>query len=150
MRSRDRDRNNPNDRPTNAQLRRNGVLQFIGVGIFGTWVTAVIFAAVTGTPEGARIAILGGLAALVVWAFVYFRYARKQREKFIIAGGNATGMSLFMFGAMGGDLKEDGTWDWSSPHSSGSGGDYVGGSDSDSGDSAGGDSGGGDGGGGGD
>lgn len=40
----------------------------------------------------------------------HFKQARKKR-----AGGNPTGMTPWMFGAMTGRITEDGVWEWYSP-----------------------------------
>lgn len=58
---------------------------------------------------------LGITAGLVTFALTHFRYAKKQRSAYIAAGGNPTGITLFMFGAMGGKVIAGGLWQWHNP-----------------------------------
>lgn len=51
---------------------------------------------------------------ITVTLFLPYHFYRGHRKKkdFISAGGDPTGITLWMFGSMGGKLLADGTWQW--------------------------------------
>lgn len=115
---------NPNARYSNKKLHSYAVSHAVLISLaFGVGF-AVLYVFISGDPIGflsVTFFVLGCGAGLAVFFPSHFRYARKKREQFVSAGGDPTGMTLFMFGAMGGRLKEDGSWEWHAPE--GSGGD---------------------------
>ena len=116
-----------NHRPTNSQLTRWAVTQCVGNAVIWGVISAVAYVFISGRhPVGALsvlFALVGMVAATAAFFPLHFRRGRKMREKFISAGGDPAGMTLFMFGAMGGHVRSDGTWEWFHPE--GVGGDYF-------------------------
>ena len=115
---------NPNARFSNKQLHLHAVTHAVVTSLAFGIGSAVIYVFVSGNPIGylsVAFFILGCGAGLAVFFPSHFRYGRKKRAQFVSAGGDPTGMTLFMFGAMGGHLTKDGEWEWH--HPVGSGGD---------------------------
>lgn len=48
----------------------------------------------------------------VLFVFYHLHRGYRKRKDFITAGGDPTGMTLWMFGSIGGKLLADGTWQW--------------------------------------
>lgn len=67
--------------------------------------------------DGVSLFLIGlGIAAgFITFSLTHFRYAKKQKAAYIAAGGNPTGINLFMFGAMGGKVIAGGLWQWNNP-----------------------------------
>jgi|GEM_PF-3050567 len=65
--------------------------------------------------------VLGCGLGLGLYLPEHFRAARRTRTEFVRAGGDPTGITPWMFGAMSGKITEDGVWEWYS--SSGSSGE---------------------------
>jgi hypothetical protein len=83
--------------------------------------TAVLYVWLSGDPVGMisiLCFILGAGIGVAVFFPLHFRYAKRKRAEFISVGGDPTGITLFMFGAMGGRSLPDGSWEWYGDHAS--------------------------------
>jgi hypothetical protein len=111
--------NDPNHRPSNRALQfRAGfwtvfwtLLAGVGFAVGYVLLSNLIF----GRPYGILsilFFVLGCSVGLGWYLPEHFRAARKQREDFVKAGGDPTGITPWMFGAMGGRINEDGVWAW--------------------------------------
>jgi hypothetical protein len=115
---------NPNARYSNKKLHAYAVTHAVVTSLAFGIGSAVIHVFASGNPIGylsVAFFILGCGAGLAVFFPSHFRHARNKRAQFLSAGGDPTGMTLFMFGAMGGHLTKEGGWEWYRP--GGSGGD---------------------------
>lgn len=102
---------NPNQRPTNAKLSRESFLSCALVACIGTvWVTVTLL--VTGDVTLFNAIPVSAVIALILFVPFLFHRGFRKRKDFVSAGGDPTGMSLWMFGSMGGKLLADGTWQW--------------------------------------
>jgi hypothetical protein len=107
--------NNPNQRPSNGKLNYDSFMSCalaVCVGILPP-LFMVIF-----TYNRQMLSMLpgimafsGSLSLLLVIPFLFHRGYKKKKD-FIAAGGDPTGINLWMFGSMGGKLLENGTWQW--------------------------------------
>jgi hypothetical protein len=111
--------NNPNQRPSNGKLIRDAWLNcFLALSAGVTSVGVVSLFSLHNRqflmmlPLGIGLSV--GATLLMFISFHFIRGSRKRRE-FVSAGGDPTGMNLWMFGSMGGNLLEDGTWQWKKP-----------------------------------
>ena len=59
----------------------------------------------------------GAAAGFTTFYLTHFKYAKRQKAAYVAAGGDPTGITLFMFGAMGGKVVEGGLWQWHDPSS---------------------------------
>jgi len=62
--------------------------------------------------------VLGCGLGLGLYLPAHFSSARKKRDMFVSVGGDPTGITPWMFGAMGGSITEDGMWEWYTPSDS--------------------------------
>ena len=115
----------PNARYSNKVLFRHAIVQMIlTVLAFGIG-SAVAYVLIGGNPKGwvsVLFFVIGCAVGVAVFFPSHFRYARKKRAQFISVGGDPTGITPWMFGAMGGRILKDGTWEWNFPDSYGDGG----------------------------
>lgn len=104
---------NPNQRPTNAKLSWESFMNCsVTASIGSMWVTIPLL--VTSDPDPAMFYAIPVSAAIALILFLPYLFHRgfRKRKNFVSAGGDSTGMSLWMFGSMGGKLLTDGTWQW--------------------------------------
>lgn len=111
--------NDPNQRPSNRSLRFwSGYWTvfwtlFCGVGFTVGYV--FLSNLIVGRPYGILsilFFVLGCALGLGLYLSEHFRAARKKRADFVRAGGDPTGITPWMFGAMRGRINEDGVWAW--------------------------------------
>jgi hypothetical protein len=110
---------NMDQRPGNASLLSTAVMQLVVIGFAGAVVPAAALMFLRGLPFdflSASVTALGALVALGIFIPKNLQYARRQKAAYMSAGGDPTGISLFMFGAMGGKVRPDGIWEWRSKH----------------------------------
>jgi hypothetical protein len=112
-------RTNPHARDSNRSLRISAIIQATFVMAAFSIGAAVLYVWLSGDPVG-MISILcfilgAGIGAAVFFP-LHFRYAKRKRAEFISVGGDPTGITLFMFGAMGGRRLPDGSWEWYGDH----------------------------------
>ena len=72
----------------------------------------------SGSPQimvSALLFVIGAALGLAGFFPLHLREGRIKKAKFIAAGGDPTGMSVLMFGAMSGRALPDGTWEWITP-----------------------------------
>lgn len=62
--------------------------------------------------------VVGCGLGLTLYLREHFRVAAKKRKDFVRAGGDPTGITPWMFGAMSGRITEDGVWEWYTPSGS--------------------------------
>lgn len=118
-------RTNINARYTNRSLRKSAIFQAAFVIVAFSIGTAILYAWLSWQGDGpvGMVSILcfilgAGIGAAVFFP-LHFRHARKKRAEFVAAGGGPTGITPFMFGAMGGRRLKDGSWEWYAETSSG-------------------------------
>lgn len=118
-------RTNINARYTNRSLRNSAIFQAAFVIVAFSIGTAVLYAWLSWQGDGpvGMVSILcfilgAGIGAAVFFP-LHFRHAKKKRAEFVAAGGDPTGITPFMFGAMGGRRLKDGSWEWYAETSSG-------------------------------
>ena len=120
--------NDPNQRPGSRNLRFWAgfwtafwtLLAGVGLAVGYVFLSNLVF----GRPYGVLsilFFVLGCGLGLALHLPDHFKRARKKREDFVRAGGDPSGITPWMFGAMGGRITEDGVWEWYTP--SGSGGE---------------------------
>lgn len=85
-----------------------GIIVAAIIGLFPITIEAIIAKSLLFIPF-IPVVFLGALVLYVPYHF--YRGARKKKQ-FIAAGGDPTGITLWMFGSMGGQLLKDGTWRW--------------------------------------
>ncbi|GAB5079410.1 hypothetical protein [Arthrobacter sp. AD-310] len=111
--------NDPNQRPSNRSLRFWAGFWvvfwtlFCGVGFTVGYV--FLSNLIIGRPYGVLsilLFVLGCGIGLVLYLREHFRVARKKREDFVRAGGDPTGITPWMFGAMSGRINDEGVWEW--------------------------------------
>lgn len=56
--------------------------------------------------------VLGCGLGLVLYLRDHLNRARSKRDEFVKAGGDPTGITPWMFGAMTGRINEEGVWAW--------------------------------------
>lgn len=55
---------------------------------------------------------LSFLFSLILYVPYHLYKGFHKKKQFIASGGDSTGITLWMFGSMGGQLLKDGTWQW--------------------------------------
>lgn len=106
------------NRPSNASLRRTIVIGFFLSAIPGAVVLPMPYAFIAAEPEAGWVIAFAVVGALIGMAFYFpanLRSGRIKRREFVRAGGDPTGITDHMFGAMGGHQRPDGRWQWASP-----------------------------------
>jgi hypothetical protein len=117
--------NDPNQRLSNRSLRFWAgfwtvfwtLLAGVGFAVGYVFLSNLIF----GRPYGILsilFFVLGCGLGLALYLPDHFKRAYKKREDFVRAGGDPTGITPWMFGAMGGRISEDGVWEWYTPSGS--------------------------------
>ena len=114
--------NDPNQRPSNGSLYFwAGFWTVFWALLFGVG-AAVGYVFLTGRHPIGIISILFFVVGCAIGLGLYlpdhFNRARKKRAEFVKAGGDPTGITPWMFGAMRGSLTEDGVWEWYTPSGS--------------------------------
>jgi hypothetical protein len=117
--------NDPNQRPSNGSLRfRAGFWTAFWTLLFGVG-AAVGYVFLSnlfiGRPNGILsilFFLLGCGLGLGLYLPAHFSSARTKRDMFVSVGGDPTGITPWMFGAMGGSITDDGEWEWYTPSGS--------------------------------
>lgn len=114
--------NDPNQRPSNVGLRFwAGFWTALWSFLFGAG-AAVGYVFLTDRhpigPLSILFFMLGCGLGLGLYLPAHFSSARKKRDMFVSVGGDPTGVTLWMFGAMGGSVTDDGAWEWYTPSGS--------------------------------
>lgn len=111
--------NDPNQRPGNRSLRFwAGFWAVLWTLLFGVGAAVgYVFLSnlLIGRPFGILsilFFVLGCGLGLALYLRGYSNRAREKRDEFVRAGGDPTGITLWMFGAMTGRIAEDGAWEW--------------------------------------
>jgi len=117
--------NDPNQRPSNRSLSFwSGYWTVFWTLFFGVaFAVGYVFLSnlIFGRPYGilsVLFFVLGCTLGCAMYLHGHFQRARSKREEFIKAGGDPTGITPWMFGAMGGSITEDGVWEWYTPSGS--------------------------------
>ena len=111
--------NDPNQRPSNRTLQFWAgfwtvfwtVLAGVGSAIGYVFLSNLI----VGRPYGILsilFFVLGCGLGLALYFRDHFNRARSKRDEFVKTGGDPTGITPWMFGAMTGRINEDGVWAW--------------------------------------
>jgi hypothetical protein len=103
---------NPNQRPSNEKLNRESFMNTATAASIGTFLPFIEFII---TKDILRIIpfFLTSIALTIVLFVLYNLYrGHRKKKQFISAGGDPEGITLWMFGSMGGSLLADGTWRW--------------------------------------
>ena len=95
----------PNSRLSNTQLIWLGILQFTLIAVIGVFAFPLVYVVLTGQRETILTALVSAVIAVTLFSPFYFRHAIVQKKQYIASGGDASGMNLWMFGAMGTDWK---------------------------------------------
>ena len=105
------------NRPSNASLAVGFIVWCILVSIPGSLLAGMIYYFLNPSESNTQGLLIAGLIGSIVSITLYIPYhlrkGRKKRAEFISAGGDATGISTFLFGSMGGRILPDGRWEWS-------------------------------------
>ncbi|MFP3462975.1 hypothetical protein R5O87_19250 [Arthrobacter globiformis] len=111
--------NDPNRRPSNRSLQFwAGFWTVFWTLFFGVaFAVGYVFLSnlILGRPYGilsVLFFVLGCGLGLAFYLPGHFKVARKKRAEFVRAGGDPTGITPWMFGAMSGSITEDGVWEW--------------------------------------
>lgn len=106
---------NPNQRPSNAKLSRDSFMNCVTSASIGSIITPIAALMANTADQPLTMALFLPVSiAITVALFLPYHFYRGHRKKkdFIAAGGDPTGITLWMFGSMGGKLLADGTWQW--------------------------------------
>ena len=108
--------NDPNQRPSNGSLRFWAAFWTVFWGLLVGVGAAVGYVFLTDRhPIGILSTVffmLGCGLGVGLYLPAHFNSARKKRDMFVRVGGDPTGITPWMFGAMGGSITEDGLWEW--------------------------------------
>jgi hypothetical protein len=113
-----------NERPSNRQLKTYAMIQCVLTVLFGVVVLPILYVVIGGDPKGVvstLFAVIGAVGFLFVFRRFHLKRGRNKKAEFISAGGNAAGITTWMFGSMPGKLLDDGRWQWTNPPSDGYG-----------------------------
>jgi hypothetical protein len=117
--------NDPNQRPSNRSLQFwAGFWTVFWTLVFGVgFAVGYVFLSnlIFGRPNGilsVLFFVLGCGLGLTFYLPDHFNRARKKRADFVRTGGDPTGITPWMFGAMRGSITEDGVWEWYTPSGS--------------------------------
>lgn len=113
-----------NKRPSDRRLKVYATIRCLLTVLFGTIMTPVAYVWISGEPKGVISLAFFFIGAAVFIAFFYFMHGRRadmKKAEFIAAGGDPTGITRWMFGAMTGRTLDDGSWEWTTPPSEGYG-----------------------------
>ena len=108
--------NDPNQRPSNGSLRFWAAFWTVFWGLLVGVGAAVGYVFLTDRHPIGILSIvffmLGCGLGVGLYLPAHFNSARKKRDMFVRVGGDPTGITPWMFGAMGGSITEDGLWEW--------------------------------------
>jgi hypothetical protein len=79
--------------------------------------TPVVYVWISGHPKGILslfFSFLGTVAFIFVFHVLHRKRAEAKKAEFVAAGGDPSGITQWMFGAMPGRTLPDGTWAWTS------------------------------------
>lgn len=109
-------------RPSNASLITVVALGFIFSALPGAILLPLPYVFISGEPEvfwTVALAVVGALIGMSLYFPSNLRDGRRKKREFIAAGGDPTGITDHMFGAMAGRKMPDGSWEWSPEGGSG-------------------------------
>ncbi|MFC8409840.1 hypothetical protein [Arthrobacter sp. NPDC057259] len=114
--------NDPNQRPSNRSLRFWAAFWTVFWGLLVGVGAAVGYVFLTDRHPIGILSILFFLLGCGLGVGLYlpahFSSARTKRGMFVRVGGDPTGITPWMFGAMGGSITDDGEWEWYTPSGS--------------------------------
>lgn len=106
------------NRPTNASLRGGIILGFFLSAIPGAMLLMLLYVWISPEEEAGWLILWTAIGASIGMSMYFpqnLRSGRIKRREYIKAGGDPTGITDHMFGAMGGCQNPDGQWQWSYP-----------------------------------
>lgn len=106
------------NRPSNASLRFGIVFGFFLSAFPGGIILPLLYVWIIPEPTGGWAIVCAAIGALIGMSMYFphnLRDGRIKRREYVKAGGDPTGISDHMFGAMGGCENKDGQWQWSYP-----------------------------------
>lgn len=108
------------NRPSDRSLRAGVVVGFLLSAIPGAVLLPMPYTFIAEDPQMNVFLIFVGIGAAIGMS-LYFPHNRRngriKRREYVRAGGDPTGITDHMFGAMGGYQRPDGKWQWTSPSS---------------------------------
>jgi hypothetical protein len=109
-------------RPSNRTLVTAVVFGFFLSALPGAALLPFLYVLISGEPTAfwtVTAAIVGALIGMSMYFPSNLRSGRIKKREFIAAGGDPTGITDHMFGAMSGRKLRDGSWEWSPEGGSG-------------------------------
>lgn len=116
------DNSDINKRPSNRTLTATVWVGFFLSAVPGAVLLLLLYVFISGEPTAfwtVTLAIVGALIGMSMYFPSNLRDGRRNKREFIAAGGDPTGITDHMFGAMAGRKLPDGSWEWSNKGGSG-------------------------------